>query len=259
MSITARSSHSERPTTRAFFGSVSPPTNTCSVAAPATMWLFVTAMPLGSMMNADPSPARSSSLPTSGSTKSPSETMRTVPCSASASDAIAVPTLPCPDAVVGGGLPESPPLDATTMPPITSAATTTPAIAMSGPLPLPFCGAAPAGTPGSVSRLGELGGGVHHRRGGRRRHAREPFARGERRGARGRGAPGHRRIGRGQRDRHERHVGDRHAERALRLLEGAPEGRRTRTRRRVLRETLLDHARHLIGHAACRAGRAPVA
>ena len=47
MSITARSSHSERPTTRAFLGLSSPFTNTCSVAAPATTWLFVTASPLG--------------------------------------------------------------------------------------------------------------------------------------------------------------------------------------------------------------------
>ncbi len=57
MSMTARSEHSDTPSTRADFGSSEPVTNTWIVAAPVTTWLLVTAMPDGSMMNPLPAPA----------------------------------------------------------------------------------------------------------------------------------------------------------------------------------------------------------
>ena len=115
------------------------------------------------MMKPVPSPAWSSCLPTSGNTKSPSDTMRTVPSWASASEVIAVPVPPPATESVDDAPLLPPPFEATTTPPITSAATATPPIAMSGPFP--FLGgspAPPAGTPGKVSRLGPVGvvGGV---------------------------------------------------------------------------------------------------
>src|SRR5512136_1454530 len=72
MSITARSEHSETPSTLALSSFDSPPTHTLISAAPATTWLLVTAMPDGSMMKPLPRPAELNTEPTCGSTKDPS-------------------------------------------------------------------------------------------------------------------------------------------------------------------------------------------
>ena len=67
-------------------------TNTWIVAAPVTTWLFVTAMPDGSMMKPLPAPALLV-CPISGSRIVPSVSMRITAPAASSTDVIALPAL----------------------------------------------------------------------------------------------------------------------------------------------------------------------
>ena len=75
--MTARSEHSETPRTSAVPFVSSLPTQTVTVSAPVTTWLFVTMRPLGSTRNPDPWPT-SSGLEPGGGAKGPVASMRTM-------------------------------------------------------------------------------------------------------------------------------------------------------------------------------------